>query len=77
LSLKLNKTTKGELKNIKKQKGRFRVPKGHQLAHNKGYEAYKGYGYKHTRLQLIKNHRIEHKFYKPWLKRASKIFRRR
>ncbi|MGN8913001.1 polymorphic toxin-type HINT domain-containing protein [Anaerofustis butyriciformans] len=74
---KVSKTLRGELKNIKTQKGAYKVPKGYQLAHNKGYEAYKGYGYKHTRLQLIQNHKNEHKFYKPWLKRASKIFRRR
>jgi len=40
----------------------IRNPPGKDLAHQKGREKAKGYGYEHTCLQLISNHRIQHKY---------------
>ena len=70
--LKVGKTIRNEMQNRYRQKGRYSVPNGYELAHKKGLEAYKGYGYKHTNLQLKANHRNEHKFYKPWHKKRRK-----
>lgn len=39
-----------------------RVPPGKQLAHERGREAAKGYGYEHSNLQDIDLHRTQHKF---------------
>lgn len=50
----INEIAIGKRKNI-------RVPQGHELAHRRGYEARKGYGYEHSDLQVIKNHRTQHK----------------
>ncbi|GAC44104.1 phenylalanyl-tRNA synthetase [Paenibacillus popilliae ATCC 14706] len=40
----------------------IRVPQGYQLAHRRGFEARKGYGYRYSDLQMIKNHRTQHKY---------------
>ncbi|WP_366937090.1 polymorphic toxin type 8 domain-containing protein [uncultured Clostridium sp.] len=40
----------------------IRVPQGYQLANKRGFEARKGYGYKYSYLQIIKNHRTQHKY---------------
>jgi hypothetical protein len=40
----------------------LRVPPGKELAHRKGFEADKGYGYEHADLQDISLHRGQHKF---------------
>ncbi|WP_121641247.1 T7SS effector LXG polymorphic toxin [Virgibacillus sp. Bac330] len=39
----------------------IRVPQGYHLAHRRGYEARKGYGYKYSDLQTIRSHRTQHK----------------
>ncbi|MEY8742793.1 DNRLRE domain-containing protein [Bacillales bacterium AN1005] len=53
---------KNELRHIKNKKRRtIRVPKGFELAHRRGYEARKGYGYTYSDLQNIRNHRTQHK----------------
>lgn len=38
-----------------------RNPPGYELAHRRGYEASKGYGYEYADFNLIENHRIQHK----------------
>ncbi|WP_246483938.1 DNRLRE domain-containing protein [Heyndrickxia vini] len=54
---------KNELRHIKSKKRKtIRVPQGYNLAHKRGYEARKGYGYAHTVLQNIKNHKTQHKY---------------
>lgn len=32
------------------------------LAHDRGRENAKGYGYEHSKLQLINNHKLKHKY---------------
>ncbi|WP_039227178.1 MULTISPECIES: polymorphic toxin type 8 domain-containing protein, partial [Clostridium] len=64
--LKLSRSLRGELKRdinlIKKGRRRtIRVPKGYELAHRRGFEARKGYGYAYSDLQVIRNHRIQHR----------------
>ncbi len=39
-----------------------RVPPGKELAHTRGREAAKGYGYEHSKLNLSKDHRIQHRY---------------
>lgn len=51
----INEIKRGKRKNI-------RVPKGYELAHRRGYEARKGYGYEYSDLQIIRNHRTQHKY---------------
>ncbi len=60
----LSKNDKGWIKqeiNIK-NKSNIRNPPGKQLAHERGREKAKGYGYEHTKLQVISNHKLQHKF---------------
>ncbi len=63
---KASKADKGwikqEMNNIKlgKQK-KIRVPPTKNLAHRRGFEAKKGYGYKHSDLQDIDLHKLQHK----------------
>ncbi|OQM44367.1 hypothetical protein B6A27_17345 [Anoxybacillus sp. UARK-01] len=64
---KLSSVLRGEIRRdineIKRGKRRtIRVPKGYELAHRRGYEARKGYGYEHSDLQTIRNHRTQHKY---------------
>ncbi|MBC1227608.1 polymorphic toxin type 8 domain-containing protein [Listeria booriae] len=40
----------------------IRVPRGYEMAHKRGYEARKGYGYKYTVMQNIRNHRTQHRY---------------
>jgi len=63
---KLSRALRGEIKRdineIKRGKRKnIRVPQGYHLAHRRGYEANKGFGYKYSDLQIIKNHRTQHK----------------
>ncbi|WP_304519335.1 polymorphic toxin type 8 domain-containing protein [Clostridium estertheticum] len=63
---KVSCTISGEIKRdineIKKGKrGSIRVPSGYEMAHKRGYEARNGYGYEHSDLQIIENHRTQHK----------------
>jgi hypothetical protein len=41
---------------------RIRNPPGKQLAHKRGYEAAKGYGYEHSNLQDTNLHKLQHKY---------------
>ncbi|MEH0713599.1 RHS repeat-associated core domain-containing protein [Vibrio owensii] len=43
------------------KKGHIRNPPGKDLAHERGREAKKGYGYEHANLQNRKDHRAQHK----------------
>ncbi|WP_218015221.1 polymorphic toxin type 8 domain-containing protein [Brevibacillus dissolubilis] len=64
---KVSSSLRGEIKRdvneikIGKRKN-IRVPQGYQLAHRRGYEARKGYGYEHSDLQITKNHKTQHKY---------------
>lgn len=63
---KLSSALRGEIKRdineIKRGKRKtIRVPKGHNLAHRRGYEARKGYGYKHADLQDVGLHKLQHR----------------
>ncbi|MDR3151262.1 MAG: hypothetical protein LBT67_00220, partial [Holosporaceae bacterium] len=40
----------------------LRVPKGTNLAHRRGFEAAKGYGYEHSNLQWKSNHDAQHRY---------------
>jgi hypothetical protein len=44
------------------KKNHLRNPPGKDLAHNRGYEASKGYDYSHTKLQDRDLHRLQHKY---------------
>jgi hypothetical protein len=64
---KLSSALKGELKrDINEISGgkrsNVRVPTGYELAHKRGLEASKGYSYENSDLQIIKNHRTQHKY---------------
>ena len=64
---KLSSALRGEIKRdinqIKRKKRKnIRVPKGHQMAHKRGYEARKGYGYEYSNLNTISDHKRQHKF---------------
>ena len=50
----INEIQRGKRKNI-------RVPSGYQMAHRRGYEARKGYGYEFSDLNTIENHKRQHK----------------
>ncbi|WP_275667942.1 polymorphic toxin type 8 domain-containing protein [Paenibacillus oryzisoli] len=51
----INEIKRGKRDNI-------RVPQGYQMAHRRGYEARKGYGYEYSDLQITKNHKTQHKY---------------
>ena len=57
----LSKTDKGWIYQEIKRGKNVRNPPGKDLAHERGREKAKGYGYEHTKLQLISNHRIQHR----------------
>jgi len=50
----INEIQRGKRKSI-------RVPSGYQMAHRRGYEARKGFGYEFSDLNTIENHRRQHK----------------
>jgi len=50
----INQIKRGTRKNI-------RVPPGKNMAHKRGFEAKKGYDYKHSVLQDIDLHKLQHK----------------
>ena len=63
---KVSSALRGEIKRdineIKSGKrNNIRVPNGYEMAHRRGYEARNGYGYEHSDLQMISNHRTQHK----------------
>ncbi|XQY93684.1 DNRLRE domain-containing protein [Metabacillus sp. HB246100] len=65
---KVSRSLRGEIKRdinqIKRGKRKtIRVPKGYHLRHRYGFEAKKGYGYKHSDLQTIRSHRTQHKYH--------------
>lgn len=43
------------------KKGHLRNPPGKDLAHERGRESAKGYGYEHAHLQNRKDHKSQHK----------------
>jgi len=51
----LNSIAQGKRKTI-------RNPPGHQLAHWRGYEANKGFGYEYSSLQEERLHKLQHKY---------------
>ena len=54
---------KQELNSIFRKKRRtIRNPKGYELAHKRGMEAAKGFGYEHSNLQLVSLHKLQHKY---------------
>jgi hypothetical protein len=54
---------KQELNSLKQGKrDTIRVPPGKQLAHERGRESAKGYGYEHSQLQDVSLHRTQHKY---------------
>ena len=61
--LLLSKIYKGWIKQeINRNINNIRNPPGIHLAHERGRENAKGYGYEHSKLQLISNHRLQHKY---------------
>jgi hypothetical protein len=50
----VNQISRGKRKNV-------RVPPGKNMAHRRGYEARKGYGYEHSDLQDVDLHKLQHK----------------
>jgi RHS repeat-associated protein len=63
---KVSRSLRGEIKRdinmIKNGKRKtIRVPNGYEMAHRRGFEARKGFGYSHSDLQVIKNHRTQHR----------------
>tara|TARA_B100001250_G_C19436836_1_gene629938 strand:+ start:166 stop:453 length:288 start_codon:yes stop_codon:yes gene_type:complete len=47
---------------LNRNKQNIRNPPGKHLAHERGREKAKGYGYEHSKLQIISNHKLQHKF---------------
>ena len=61
--LLLSKNHKGWIKQeINRKTKNIRNPPGIHLAHERGRENVKGYGYEHSKLQLINNHKLQHKY---------------
>ena len=61
--LLLSKNHKGWIKQeINRNITNIRNPPGIHLAHERGRENSKGYGYEHTKLQIISNHKLQHKY---------------
>ena len=56
---KVSRTIRNEIIQDYEKTGRYHVPKGHELRHKIGYEAYKGCSYEYTDLQLISLHKVE------------------
>ena len=61
--LLLSKNHKGWIKQeINRNVNNIRNPPGIHLAHERGRENSKGYGYEHSKLQTISNHKLQHKY---------------
>tara|TARA_B100000575_G_C23097694_1_gene633171 strand:+ start:1286 stop:1663 length:378 start_codon:yes stop_codon:yes gene_type:complete len=58
----INSIERNSKNNNNKVKKRLKVPPGYQLAHEKGREKAKGFGYEHSNLILKSDHKIQHKF---------------
>jgi hypothetical protein len=62
-NVSLSKYYKGWIKQeINRNTANIRNPPGTHLAHERGREKAKGYGYEHSNLQLISNHKLQHKY---------------
>ena len=64
---KLSKSDRGWLKQEnnqikRKKRNNLRVPPGKELAHQRGFEASKGYGYDKSNLQDKDLHKLQHKY---------------
>ena len=55
----IERKSKNKNNRIKK---RLKVPPGYELAHERGREKVKGFGYEHSNLILKLDHKIQHKF---------------
>ena len=55
----IERKSKNKNNRIKK---RIKVPPGYELAHERGREKVKGFGYEHSNLMLKLDHKIQHKF---------------
>ena len=55
----INKKSKNKNHKIKRT---IKNPPGYVLAHERGRERQKGYGYEHSNLMLKSDHKIQHKF---------------
>lgn len=54
---------KSEMRQIdNRNRSSIRVPPGKELAHTRGREAAKGYSYEHSKLNLSKDHRNQHRY---------------
>jgi hypothetical protein len=54
---------KSEIRQIENgNRSSIRVPPGKELAHTRGREAAKGYSYEHSKLNLSKDHRNQHRY---------------
>lgn len=63
VSSALRGSIKSDINAMKRGKRKsLRVPKGHQLAHRRGFEARKGFGYEYSDLQTIRSHRTQHHY---------------
>jgi len=61
--LLVSKNHKGWIKQeINRNVNNIRNPPGIHLAHERGRESAKGYGYEHSKLQIISNHKLQHKY---------------
>ena len=56
----ISRKSKNKNNRIKK---RIKVPSGYQLAHERGREKAKGFGYEHSNLILKLDYKIQHKFH--------------
>ena len=57
-----------------KFKKNIRNPPGRELAHDRGRENKKGYGYEHTHIKYIEDHRRQHKFDNMGKKNKERIY---
>lgn len=55
----IERKSKNKNNRIKK---RIKVPPGYNLSHERGRKKIKGFGYEHTNLVLIEDHKNQHKF---------------
>ena len=57
-----------------RSKKNIRNPPGKQLAHDRGREYKKGYGYEHTQLKYINDHKRQHKYDNMGKKNKERIY---
>ena len=62
INQEINIITNKSLNKHGKKRGNIRNPPGYDLAHERGRENQKGFGFEHTNLVLKEDHKIQHKF---------------